>query len=194
MTKIVGLTGGIGSGKSTVARIFIEIGVPVYFADDAGKLVMTDQDVIRKIRNAFGDSVITDNSIDRKKLAQIVFNSPEQLQILNQIVHPAVANHFVNWLNQHQLEPIIIKEAAILFESGTHVNCDSVITVIASEAIRIKRVMERDSVTEEEVKARIRNQWTDEQRINESDFIIYNNGNEDLKNQVLEIYNKLLAR
>lgn len=194
MTKIVGLTGGIGSGKSTVARIFIEIGVPVYFADDAGKLVMTDQDVIQKIRNAFGDSVITDNSIDRKKLSQIVFNSPEQLQLLNQIVHPAVANHFVNWLNQHQLEPIIIKEAAILFESGTHVNCDSVITVIASEAIRIKRVMERDSVTEEEVNARIRNQWTDEQRIKESDFIIYNNGNEDLKNQVFEIYNKLLAR
>lgn len=191
MTKIIGLTGGIGSGKSTVAKIFMEMNVPVYIADDAGRAVMKDPSVVDEIRKVFTDEVFEDGKINTKSLSKIVFNNPERLQHLNSIVHPAVAAHFKNWLSKHQNSPFVIKEAAILFESGTNYNCDAVISVVAPEEIRIERVIARDSVQKEDVQARINNQWTDEQRIEKSDFVIYNSTFEKLKSQTLAIYYKL---
>ncbi len=193
MTKIIGLTGGIGSGKSTAARFFIELGVPVYFADDAAREIMETNEMIELIQGEFGDKVILDGKIDRKALAEIVFHTPELLQKLNKIVHPAVRMHFDAWVRTHQNHPFIIKEAAILFESGSYKYCDKIICVVASEEIRINRVRKRDSTSSAEVEARIRNQWTDSQRIEKSDYIITNTTLKALKSQISTIFHKLQA-
>ncbi len=193
MTKIIGLTGGIGSGKSTVARIFMDLGVPVYFADDAGRDVMDDITLIENVRKTFGDEVILDGIINRKVLADIVFNNSEHLQKLNSIVHPAVAIHFKYWFAKHQDSQFIIKEVAILFESGSYKNCDLIISVVAPEDIRIERVINRDKISTDAVRARMNNQWTDEQRIEKSDFIINNTTFAELQKQTLDIYSKIRA-
>nr|WP_315173314.1 dephospho-CoA kinase [uncultured Flavobacterium sp.] len=187
MTKIIGLTGGIGSGKTTVANYFKELGVPVYIADDAAKEVMQSETILSDIRKTFGDAVFENKTLVRQKLASIVFANQEKLQQLNAIVHPAVAQHFKYWLLNHQHAPFIIYEAAILFESGGDQKCDKIITVTAPEAIRIERVIGRDTTTKEQVIQRMHAQWTDDQRIAKSDFVIENIDFNKTKSQIVKI-------
>ena len=187
MTKIIGLTGGIGSGKTTVANYFKELGVPVYIADDAAKEVMQSEAILYDIRKTFGDTIFDKGILIREKLASIVFTNSEKLQQLNAIVHPAVAQHFKTWLSNYQQSPFIIYESAILFESGGDQKCDKIITVTAPEAIRIERVIGRDSTTKEQVLQRMNSQWTDAQRIAKSDFVIENTDFNETKAQIVKI-------
>ncbi|MBQ0908884.1 dephospho-CoA kinase [Flavobacterium sp. F-328] len=187
MTKIIGLTGGIGSGKSTIATYFKEAGIPIYLADDAGREVMQDPSIIAAIVDVFGTSIIENGVINRQKLAAIVFNESQQLQKLNRIVHPAVKKHFDNWLLKQKHFPYVLYEAAILFESGKYKECDCVITVIASLEARIARVVERDQTTRELVLQRINAQWADDQRIPLSDFVIENDDLDLAKVQIAKI-------
>ena len=155
MTKIIGLTGGIGSGKTTIAKHFASLGVPVYIADDEAKKLMDNPEIITELKSIFGDEIIENGKIDRKALAQIVFQNPKKLKTLNSIIHPAVKLHFENWLHSHKNYPIIIKEAAILFESGSYKDCDKIITVTAPLEIRIERVLKRDVSDYESIMKRV---------------------------------------
>lgn len=186
-TAIIGLTGGIGSGKTTVAGYFSALGAPVYIADTEAKKILNTPAAIAEVLNAFGESVFTNNLPDRQKLAKVVFNNPQNLQILNSIIHPKVKNHFNNWLQEHKNFWYVIKETAILFESGSYKDCDKVILVTAPIEIRIQRVMERDNITREEVLQRMANQWDDDQKTKLSDYIIENTTLESAQNSVKEI-------
>jgi dephospho-CoA kinase len=191
MTKIIGLTGGIGSGKTTIAQLFIAEGIPVYFADTEAKKVMHYPETIQLVVEALGNDFIKNNVIDTKALAAIVFNNPEKLKKLNAILHPLVKKDFENWVKLNSAQPFVIKEAAILFESGSYQYCDKIITVVASEDTRIKRVMERDHCSQEQVLERIKNQWTDNQRIVKSDYIIENESLQEARMQFERILKKL---
>jgi dephospho-CoA kinase len=187
MTKIIGLTGGIGSGKTTIANHFAAEGIPVYIADDEARKLMQSPEIIEEIRNTFGDSIFDNAILNREKLSQIVFNNPEKLALLNAIIHPAVRKHFENWVKMHREVPFVIYEAAILFESGSYKNCDFIISVTAPVEVRIQRVIERDKTTREQVVSRINAQWNDEQRSSKSDFIIENTEGETAKTAVDKI-------
>lgn len=187
MSKIIGLTGGIGSGKTMVAKYMHSQGIPVYFADDEAKKIMSTQEVIEAIKNEFGQEFIDSNAINREKLAQLVFNDKQKLERLNDIIHPKVKKHFEAWLHTNKAVPFVVKEAAILFESGNNASCDLIITVIAPLETRIERVMARDKLDRSAVIKRIENQWTDEQRIAKSDFVIQNISIEDTYKQIDKI-------
>jgi dephospho-CoA kinase len=174
MTKIIGLTGGIGSGKTTVANHFRKANVPVYIADDEARKITQSPEILGEIKNTFGDSIFDNSILNREKLSQIVFNNPDKLALLNAIIHPAVRKHFQDWVTMHQEAPFVIYEAAILFESGNYKNCDFIITVTAPVEVRIQRVTQRDKTTREQVVSRINAQWNDEQRISKSDFVLEN--------------------
>lgn len=174
MTKIIGITGGIGSGKSIVANYIKSLGYPVYIADEEAKNILNTERVITLVKNIFGEKVIKDKKIDRDELSKIVFNDPKKLKQLNDIIHPLVKNNFETWLKEHIKFPLVFKEAAILFESGSYIDCDSIITITAPIDIRIQRVIERDKTTRDAVLKRIGNQWTDEKRIEKSDFVVEN--------------------
>jgi dephospho-CoA kinase len=191
MTKIIGLTGGIGSGKTMIANYIQSKGVPVYIADDEAKKIMKAAEVKELICSEFGDAVLKNDIIDNSMLAQLVFNNPDKLQKLNGIVHPLVASHFEEWLKKHNDFPFIIKEAAILFESGSFKNCDAIITVIAPLETRIRRILKRDETTREGILQRIQSQWSDEEKMSKSDFVIQNSTRKDTINQVDEILKKL---
>jgi dephospho-CoA kinase len=188
----IGITGGIGSGKSTVCRVFSVLGIPVFEADKvAKKLMVTDQEIHEKLVNLFGAAVyLPDQSIDRKFLAGIVFKDPSLLAQLNAIVHPVVRKTFFDWYERQQ-SPYIIHEAAILFESGFYKMMDKTITVVTAENERIQRVMKRDGIALELVKERIKNQWSDEERIKLADFVIGNNDDELIIPQIIEIDKKI---
>lgn len=194
MSKIIGLTGGIGSGKTMVANYIKSLGIPVYIADDEARTVMDTTEVIQMIATEFGKEVLSEGKINRKALAGIVFNNPEKLKRLNSIVHPKVKKHFDSWVNTHKNHPLLFKEAAILFESGSYKDCDAVITVTAPIEIRLQRVMDRDKTDKESILKRIENQWTDEKRIAQSDYVIHNLSVEDTKKQVNKILNLLKNR
>ena len=191
MTKIVGLTGGIGSGKSTIAAYFKKRGVPVYIADDEAKKIMNDPEVVKKVQSVFEENIIENKQLNRKKIAELVFSSPEQLKKLNSIVHPEVKKHFLDWVKKHEEHPFVIKEAAILFESGTYKDCDKIILVTAPEALKIARVMKRDNVSREQVLERMKNQWSDEKKIPLSDYVIQNTDLELAKEKSEEILKEL---
>ncbi|RZJ70209.1 dephospho-CoA kinase [Flavobacterium sp.] len=174
MTKIIGLTGGIGSGKSTVAKIFEEFGVPVYYADDAAKEVMKTPQMIARLKTAFGDRIFIGDELDRKQLSDIVFSDKSKLELLNSIVHPAVKEHFKDWLKVFPDFPFVIREAAILFESGSYKDCDKIIAVTAPSEVKIERVMKRDNVTRDAVVERMESQWSDDKKLALSDFAIEN--------------------
>ena len=189
---LVGLTGGIGSGKSTVAKIFKSIGIKVYNSDvEAKKIVNTDIDVICSIKKEFGEDVYFNYRLDSKKLAGKVFNNIDELKKLNDIVHPKVKVHFENWVNENKNDEILIKEAAILIESEAYKGLNYIILVTASEEKKIQRVVSRDNVTVEEIKNRINSQLSDIQKIKYSDFVINNNETTLLTPQILKIYNEL---
>lgn len=188
--KIVGLTGGIGSGKTTIANELRNAGVPVYIADDQAKKMLDTPKVSQEVSAAFGD-VLTNGIVDRAKLANIVFDNPQKLQQLNSIVHPAVKEDFKQWVGANQNHPILVREAAILFESGTYKDCDFIISVQAPLEVRIERVVNRDGVSREQVLKRINNQWTDEQRAALSDYVIVNTDLSHTQREVAEILKKL---
>lgn len=187
MTKIIGLTGGIGSGKTLVAKYIESLGIPVYIADDEAKKLMASPEMIAEVRNAFGDEVMDNEVLDREKLAQIVFNNPEKLKRLNSIVHPKVKKHFDNWVQNQKNQAFVIKEAAILFETGGDKYCDAVITVMAPLETKLQRVMERDKTDKDAVLKRMQSQWTDEQRIVKSDYIIHNISVKETYKQIEQI-------
>jgi dephospho-CoA kinase len=191
MTKIIGLTGGIGTGKTMVAEYFKSLGIPVYIADEEARQLMTSDNIINALSNEFGKEILENGFLNREKLAQLVFNNPKELQKLNSIVHPEVKKHFDNWVEKHKIYPFIVKEAAILFESGSYKYCDTIITVTAPLETRLQRVMKRDKTDIESVLKRIENQWTDEQRIAKSNYVIHNLSVESTKKQVDEILKKL---
>ncbi|MFT6850354.1 MAG: dephospho-CoA kinase [Sphingobacteriales bacterium] len=187
----IGLTGGIGTGKTTVGKIFAVLDVPVYSADDRAKWLMSNDAVVREnLIKEFGGEVFSDNGLNRPFLAEIVFSNPNKLKALNSIVHPAVRNDFELWcVNQNS--SYVLKEAAILFEAGLNKSLDQVICVSADVESRISRVIGRDGVTKEQVLARINNQMDLSEIEKSSDFVIHNNPGDSLIPQVMEIHNKL---
>ncbi len=188
---IVGLTGGIGSGKSFVASIFENLGVPVYISDIKAKELMHSNLIVRnQIINLLGEEAYHEENLNRKWIAKQVFSNKELLQKLNAIVHPAVAKDFSVWY-ENQKSPFVIKESAILFESGGYKKCDKVILVTAPKSLRIERVIQRDNTSEHDVKKRIDNQWEDSKRIPLSDFVIENIKREATMNQVRNVFDTL---
>lgn len=189
----IGLTGGIGSGKSTVAAIFEVLGIPVYYADDAAKRLMNeDEELKEKIQLQFGNEVYTNGQLNRKRLAEIVFASPEKLALLNALVHPATLQDAENWM-QKQNTPYAIKEAALIFESGAQEHLDYVIGVTAPAPLRIQRTMHRDGISREEVIARMDKQLDETIKMKLCDFILVNNEQEMLMPQILGLHEKLLT-
>jgi dephospho-CoA kinase len=190
----VGLTGGIGSGKSTVAKVFEVLGIPVYYADDEAKRLMNEDETLRQqlIKN-FGKETYVDDKLNRSHVAALVFNNKEKLELLNSLVHPVTIADAVQWFSK-QSAPYVIKEAALLFESGTAEGLDFIIGVTAPETLRIKRVMDRDGVSAEEVKRRINNQIQEHIKMRLCDFVLHNNEQELLMSQVLKIHNELLQK
>jgi dephospho-CoA kinase len=189
----VGITGGIGSGKSTVSKIFETLGVPVYYADDAAKKIMNENAELRQqIMALFGEAIYTNNILNRKVLADIVFNDPDKLEQLNAIVHPATINDANAWLMK-QTTPYAIKEAALIFESSSHQLLDYVIGVHAPAPLRIQRIMARDNATREEVLARMSKQMDEAEKMNLCNFVLYNDEQQLLTPQVVALHQHLLA-
>ncbi len=185
--KVVGLTGGIGSGKTTIAKMFEEQGIPVYYADDEAKKLMNTSELIKqKLISAFGEDSYQNEKLNRAYLAEQVFNDKEKLKTINSIVHPEVDRHFKEWVSAQQSK-IVVQENAILFESGKKDRFDVIITVTAPEEVRIRRVVKRDQTSEEQVKARIKNQMDDTEKIKNSDYTIENTDLAKSKKQVLQI-------
>ena len=190
--KIVGLTGGIGSGKTTVSNMFKDLGVPVYIADNEAKNLMSSSKVIkRKLIELFGPKAYEDNSLNRTYIASKIFNDDTYLQKMNAIIHPKVANHFKHWL-QKQTSKYVIKEAAIIFEHNMQSQYDYVITVIANEEDRINRILKRDKTTKDKIMSIMKHQLSDEEKVKLSDFVIINDKLEHTKEQVLKIHNFIL--
>lgn len=188
--KLIGLTGGIGSGKSTVASIFMTLGIPVYVADKAGKeLMQHDPEVKAQIIALLGPDAYAEGKLNSGWIATQVFPNPALLDQLNAIVHPAVARDVANWimLPENSQAPYLLKESALLFEENLTASLDEIILVVAAEDERIRRVMERDHVTAEQVMQRMKNQWTDEKKIPLADYVIYNDSGRSLIEQVMDI-------
>lgn len=172
--KIIGITGGIGSGKTTAAKYFEALGFPLYNSDQRARMIQNNNpEVIQAIKNVFGDESYTSEGMNRPYIASKTFKDKELLQQLNAIVHPAVFKDFKDWIEQQNTD-FVIKEAAILIESGSYKDCDLIISVIADQEIRINRTIERDGLTREQVEARMKNQLSDEERKEYSDYIIDN--------------------
>lgn len=175
MTKIIGLTGGIGSGKSTVANYIASKGIPVYIADDEAKRLMELDEAKQKIQSLFSESIFNkDQTLNRKRIAELVFNNPSKLQELNAFVHSLVHQHFKNWVKEHENFPFVIKEVAILFETGGNKQCDKVILITAPEDLRIERACNRDNVDRETVLNRMKNQLPEAEKELLSDYVIHN--------------------
>ena len=188
----IGITGGIGSGKTTVAKVFEVLGIPVYYADDAAKRLMnTDEKLKEKIQLQFGNDVYKDGRLDRKYLSEIVFKNPEKLQLLNALVHPATLKDAERWM-QNQSTAYSLKEAALIFESGAQEQLDYVIGVTAPAPLRIQRTMHRDNITREEVILRMDKQMDETIKMKLCDFVIKNDEQEMLLPQILKLHEKLL--
>lgn len=188
----IGITGGIGSGKTTVCRVFEILGIPVYYADDESKKILDNDSFVKAaILELFGNKILDEKgTIDRKKLAAFVFSQKEALEKLNTIIHPAVRLHFESWMKK-QNAPYILKEAAILFESGAYKQVDKVILVTAPLELKLKRTMSRDNVSREEVLQRMHNQMSDGEKTKRSQYIINNDEQTLLILQVLRIHEDL---
>ena len=190
----VGLTGGIGSGKTTVAEIFYSLGVPVYNSDERAKYLMENDPLLRvAIIEYFGKESYRSESLNRLYLSKEVFSDKSKLQKLNSLVHPVVGNDFARWC-KNQSAPFVVKEAAILIESGAYKGLDKIIIVTASENTRMDRVMDRDDAKASEVRDRINNQMADSERLKYADFIIDNDGKQMLISQVKEVFLALCSK
>ncbi len=185
----VGITGGMGSGKSTVCNIFRNLGVPVFTSDEVGRDVLnTNEEIKEKVIKEFGkDMYQVNGKLDRARMASLVFSDPVALEKLTSLVHPKVQDQFNKWLANHEGRPYVVKEAAVLFESGMYHDLDKVITVFAPKEVRVERVIHRDQTIKEEVLKRMRFQYTDEERNRLADYIIMNENEEDLLPQVMQL-------
>ena len=189
----VGLTGGIGSGKSTVAKIFEVLGIPVYYADTAARRLMNeDEELKKKIIDHFGKGSYADGQLNRPYISSIVFNDDKKLELLNSLTHPATILDADKWM-QGQTTPYAIKEAALIFESGSAKHLGHVIGVYSPAPLRIQRIMQRDKITKEEVLQRMNRQMDEDKKMKLCDFVITNDELQLLIPQVLQLHEKLLA-
>ena len=190
----IGITGGIGSGKSTISKIFELLGIPVYYADDRAKDIMVrDAELIAQIKTHFGNDIYDPNgALNRKLLGSIVFNDKEKLSLLNSLVHPATIRDADRWALEQQ-SPYVLKEAALLFESESFHHLDKIIGVYAPQVLRIQRVMKRDNVTREEVLARMHKQIDEAIKMKLSDYVVYNDEQHMVIPQVLVLHEQFLA-
>ena len=189
---VVGLTGGIGSGKSTVAKMFKKLGVPVYNSDKKAKKLMKSSKKIRKsIKGLLGDEAYAGKKLNKAYIAGRIFQDKTLLDQMNAIVHPAVRRNFIAWANKQQA-PYVIQEAAIIFENDLHQFYDKIILVTAPEKLRIKRVMDRDGIPKSEILVRIANQWKDTRKIQLSDYVIHNLELDNTALRVNEVHRLLL--
>lgn len=190
--KIVGLTGGIGSGKTTVAKMFEALGIPVYIADvEAKKLLNTSKVLKRKLITLFGKEAYDEKGLNRAFIASKVFNNNSLLNSMNAIVHPAVEKHFIKWLKK-QKSAYVIKEAAIIFEHQKESNYDLIITVTANINERINRIIKRDNSTEAHIHSIMNHQLTDEEKIKKSDYVIINDNLSETRLEVEKLHKKIL--
>jgi dephospho-CoA kinase len=192
--RIIGITGGIGSGKTTVAKLFALLGIPVYSADDAAKEIMIkDELLVQQIREHFGDAAYAaDGALNRKHIANIVFNDKEQLEKLNSLVHPATIRDSAAWA-ERQNAPYVIKEAALMFETESFHHVDKVIMVYAPQALRIHRVMQRDGVDRDAVLARMHKQLDEKIKLKLADYVVYNDEQQMVIPQVLALHKQFLT-
>ncbi len=189
----IGLTGGIGAGKSIIAQVLSIMGFPVFYSDQAAKSMMeNDSAVIDKIKNAFGDEAYDNGKLNRKHLADQIFAHDQLRETLNAIVHPAVRKRFHEWCQVQETE-IVFNEAAIIFETGTYTTYDATILVTAPEQLRIQRVMQRDSTTKEAVKARINKQWSFDRKSKLADYVIHNDDIQLVVPQIEKVVSQLLG-
>ncbi|RZK82028.1 MAG: dephospho-CoA kinase [Pedobacter sp.] len=191
----IGITGGIGSGKTTVCKIFETLGIPVFYADNVAKQIMaTDELLVSGVKKVFGvESYFGDGSLNNKHIANIVFNNIDQLNKLNALVHPAVFRAFDTWFaNLPKGIPYTLKEAALLFESGSYQMSDKNVLVVSPTKLKLERVIKRDSVTEEQVVARMNKQLSDKQKLKMADFIVHNDDEHSLITQVMELHQQFL--
>ena len=189
----VGLTGGIGSGKTTVSNFLLDYGIPVYNSDSKGKTLMnTNLELKNNIVSIFGERVYDNGILNTNLLSSIVFNDSTKIEQLNNLVHPKVAQDFNQWVGKNNNNPILVKEAAILIESGAYLNMDKIILVVSEKSTRINRVSKRDNSDLESIEKRINLQLTDNEKIKYADYIIENNSSlEHLKLEVLKVVNKI---
>ena len=190
----IGLTGGIGSGKSVVAKIFETLGIPVYYSDDAAKRVMNENEDLRKqLIHHFGEDSYMNNQLNRKHISSMVFGNPEKLALLNSLVHPLTIADSDEWMKL-QTTPYIIKEAALIFESDAWKHLDQVIGVSAPYELRLNRAMKRDNIPAEEVQARMDKQMNEEEKMNRCHYVIVNDETELLIPQVIALHEILIAK
>lgn len=188
--KQIGITGGIGSGKSTVCKIFAALGIPIYEADSRAKWLMSnDLQLIQKIKDTFGEAAYTtDNQLDRQYIASQVFNDGDKVKLLNSIVHPKVGEDYLDWVNANQSAPYLLNEAALMYESGRYKTLDKVITVFAPVELRVQRVLARDPQrSQAEIEAIMQKQISEEEKIAKADYIIYNDNEQLVIPQVLNL-------
>lgn len=190
----VGITGGIGSGKSTVCRVFEVLGLPVYYSDiKAKELIHSNNDVITLYKQLFGEDIYSAGALNRSRVAELIFANPKLKLEVEKRLHPMVRNDFDDWV-QIQNADIVLNESAILFESGGFRFFDAIINVSAPENIRIKRVMKRDGFTEMEIRARMKHQWSDEKKGSLSQYVIECDDHKLIIPQIIEIYNLLVEK
>lgn len=189
----VGLTGGIGSGKSLVCSVLIAMGYPIFNADNDARLVVEqDANAIIAIKALFGNDIYIDNKLNRAKVGELVFANPELLGKLNEIVHPLVIKRFIDWVEQNKNQGIVFMEAAILFESGVDKGLDKVISVVAPTDVRVERVMKRDGLSHNLIADRMKRQWPQEELIKRSDYLVDNDGVKLIVPQIIKIVNDLV--
>jgi dephospho-CoA kinase len=191
MPKTVGITGGIGSGKSIVSKILQLMGYPVYSSDQRAKDIMNeDQSIITGLKNLFGEAAYTNSILNRPYIATQIFQDDSKRIAMNKLVHPAVRADFQNWIKE-QKSPILFQESALLFETGNYQIFDAVFLVTAPKQVRMKRIKERDQLTDEQVQARFDAQLSEEEKMKLTDYVIYNDGNQLLVPQILDLLKKL---
>jgi len=188
----IGITGGIGSGKTIVCDIFKNLNIPIFIADIQAKLLLIDDKIKENLLQLLGDDILTNDQIDNEKLAKLIFNNKTILQTVNSIIHPAVALKFTDWINWHGTAPYVIIESAILFETKINFNLHYMINVTAPLELRISRIASRNNFDKDSIMARINNQITEEERCKRADAIIYNDESQLLIPQILELHNKFI--
>ncbi len=188
----LGITGGIGAGKSVMASFLKAIGIPVYLADDEAKrLVSCSLEIKESLIKHFGNALFPDGKLDKKLMASLIFNNPENLKSVNSIIHPAVGRDFDAWVKKNEKKRLIAMEAAILFESGFDKKMDLIVTVTAPLEERIERILKRENIKKEEILNRISNQWTEEEKIEKSNYVINNDNNRAIIPQIEELLKKI---
>ncbi len=189
------ITGNMGSGKTTVCKIFESLGIPVFYADTEAKKLYRNRDVIARVKHTFGTDVFDENDhLRRQKLAEKVFHRPEALQLLNNIIHPRLMQRYYLWLNENAGHPYTLHEAAVIFENGLEKQFDFIINISAPENIRFQRILKRDRLPDKEIIARMKRQWSEERKNNLSNAVIVNDGKRFLIPQVLKIHNLLINK